>query len=161
MAIPFTPRYPRVSPTSKTWANAGPEEFSERPWKKRSLLQAGTYRQQPSCTAPESYTGQRYEARLFFTLPDRGISFSGRWEFLPFQVLHAELSFWISSPLVASPTQGSLTTSEGACAIFVTLLNYFVLAWIHLLLDVLFKMKMDMKIYSKMYIAHKIFIKYY
>lgn len=42
-----------------------------------------------------------------------------------------------------------------------TLLNYFVLARMHLLHDVLFKMKMDMKIYSKMYIAHKTFIKYY
>lgn len=161
MATPFVPWYPWVFPSLQTWANAGPKEFSKCLWRKRYLLQVSTYTEQSSCIAPGAYMGQQYEARLFFTSPGREICSAGMWEFLPFQVLHGELSFWIPSPLVTLANQHSLTISEEACAVFVTPLNYFVLAWIHLLLDVLFKMKTDMKIYSKMYIAHKTFIKYY
>lgn len=123
-------------------ANADPKEFPK------------------SSPAPGIF-GAALWTRLCFSPAGRGISLAGKWEFLPSQVLHAELSFWIPSPLVTLPNQLSPTISKGARAIFVTLLNYFALPWIHLLLDVLLKMKMDMKIYSKMYLAHKTFIKYY
>lgn len=118
-------------------------------------------REFPKSSPAPGIFGAASWTRLCFSPAGRGISLAGKWEFLPSQVLHGELSFWIPSPLVTLPNQRSPTISEGARAIFVTLLNYFVLPWIHLLLDVLFKMKMDMKIYSKMYLAHKIFIKYY
>lgn len=49
-------------------------------------------------------------------------------KFLPFQVLHAELIFLNPIPIITLPNQRSPTISERAFAIFVTLLNYFVLA---------------------------------
>lgn len=70
-----------------------PKEFSKSLCRKRYLLQVSAHIEWSSWVAPDSYTGQRYEARFFFTPPGRGICLAGMWEFLPFRVLHGELSF--------------------------------------------------------------------
>lgn len=96
------------SPIYTATASADPKEF-------------------PKSSPAPGVLGAASRARLCFTPAGRGISLAGKWEFLPSQVLHGELSFGIPSPLVTLPNQRSPTISEGARAIFVTLLNYFVL----------------------------------
>lgn len=157
--IPVAPWYSWVILSALTPANTGPKECSKS--LRRYFPEVSICTGQSGCTAPEGSVGLHYGDRLLSTFPGREICLAGTWEISSFSSPSCWINFLNPIPIVALPNQRSPTISERAFAIFVTLLNYFVLAWIHLLLDVLFQMKMDMKIYSKMYIAHKTFIKYY